>query len=344
MSTSFPEMEDIYPWQKEAWERFEAMRENDRIPHAILLHGPEGIGKSRLALALAWRLLCSGEQRGRACGECHACNLNRAGTHPDLILLRPEGKGGKILIDQVRALIEESATTAHQGQKRIGVFLPAEAMNTNAASALLKILEEPGQSTMFLLLSHNPRRLLATVRSRCQPLALGVPPAEQALPWLKAETGAAAESLLSAAGGRPLAARLLAEEGGAEKYTERADAWLKLLGGQRAAVSLAEEWKKDKPAELLSWSAQWLLDALRWQAGKDPKLLRWPAEQAAYSRAEEWLSSSQLSVLLENSLTAQRRLGIANPNPRLLLEDFLSTCSAVARRGRRAAGNANSSV
>ena len=223
---------DIYPWQEAVWEQFESMRSQDRIPHALLLHGPEGIGKFRLALALAERLLCGGEQSGRACGQCHACNLNRAGTHPDLVLMRSEGKSGRILIDQVRELIDQASATAHQGLRRVALFLPAEAMNANAANALLKILEEPGRSTMFLLVSHNPWGLPATVRSRCQSLPLAVPAAEQALPWLEEEVGGDAAVLLSAAGGRPLAALLLAAEGGAQKHAQRSSAWLELLAGR----------------------------------------------------------------------------------------------------------------
>lgn len=339
-----PPLESIYPWQEDAWERLQAMCEQGRVPHAILFHGPEGIGKSRLALAFACYLLCGDKQGGRACGECHACNLNRAHTHPDLMLLQPEGNSNRILIEQVRTLIEEASVTAHQGVRRIAVFMPAEAMNTHAANALLKILEEPAESTMFLLLSHNPRRLLPTVRSRCQSLALGVPPAEQVLPWLKAQKGAEAQALLSAVGGRPLAARLLAEEGGAEKYANRADAWLRLLEGQQAAVSVAADWSKENLAELLSWMAEWLLDAMRWQASREPGLLRRPGNEDAYKRTGRWLSGERLGFLLEQSLGARRRLDIANPNPRLLLEDFLSTCSAVARRERRIAGNADSPV
>lgn len=199
--------------------------------HALLLHGPRGVGPFELALALGRAWLCEGDaaQRpgGRACGACGACRLMAARTHPDLAVLLPEalqgalgwgdedtadreaGKTGRkpsreIRVEAIRAAIAFAQQTATRGGVKVAVLYPAERVNATAANMLLKTLEEPPGRMRFVLASAAPQRLLPTVRSRCQAIALPAPAPGQAAAWLAAQGIADAGVLLAAAGGQPL--------------------------------------------------------------------------------------------------------------------------------------------
>lgn len=201
--------------------------------HAVLLHGPAGVGQFELAIALASAWLCESSERAAdapACGECASCRLIAARTHPDLCVLLPEalqeplgwrlgdesaeaGEGGKgakpskeIRIDAMRAAIAFTQQTAARGGQKLLVIHPAERMNHVTANTLLKTLEEPPGRMRFVLSSAAPARLLPTVRSRCQGLQLGLPPTQAALAWLESQGLAQPDVMLSAAGGRPQAA------------------------------------------------------------------------------------------------------------------------------------------
>ena len=198
--------------------------------HALLLQGPAGVGQFELAVSLAQSWLCETPlDGGRACEGCPSCLLFKARTHPDYQVLVPEalreslglideaepGKDGKakpsreIKIDAVRAMLGFAQGSSARGWAKVVVVHPAEALNTVAANALLKTLEEPAGKLRFVLTSSAPESLLPTIRSRCQPLNMAMPAHEQALAWLQAEGLPAADAaiLLSAAGGRPQEAR-----------------------------------------------------------------------------------------------------------------------------------------
>jgi DNA polymerase III subunit delta' len=225
---------NIYPWQDELNRRLEGMVE--RLPHAILIHGPKGVGKLAMAEHFAQRLLCESSEPGAApCGRCEGCRWVRAGSHPDLRRLEPEalarrledaeadyevggapGKAGKhsteIKVEQIRDLDGFLNIGSHRAHRRIALIHPAEDMNANAANALLKSLEEPPAGAFFLLVSHRPARLLATIRSRCVALPIGIPDPALAVPWLEAQGVKEARKWLAYASGAPLAALGLAQE------------------------------------------------------------------------------------------------------------------------------------
>ena len=156
----------------------------DRIPNAVLIHGPGGLGKARFGVWLSNLLLCQqASPAGLPCGSCNACRLRIGGNHPDFRLVEPEGddpdvetsksKQGKranksIKIDQIRALESFVYVGSHQAGRRVILLLGAETMNTAAANALLKILEEPPISTYFLIVSSKFQSLLPTLISRCR--------------------------------------------------------------------------------------------------------------------------------------------------------------------------------
>lgn len=228
---------NIYPWQNDSWEQLLALRA--KLPQALLVHGPTGIGKLALAEQFAQLLLCEEVGALRApCGTCDGCRWFLAGTHPDLRRLEPEAlarlrqsahepdedapaasktqkPSTEIKIDQVRSLDGFLSLRSHRGRQRVALVHPAEEMNPNSANALLKGLEEPQGQAHFILVSHQPARLLATIRSRCVALPVALPDLAAAGDWLKARKAPDWEAWLAFAGGAPLRALEYASEAGA---------------------------------------------------------------------------------------------------------------------------------
>lgn len=213
---------NIIELHRDTWERLQAQR--SRLAHALLLAGPEGIGKQDLAEAFIAGLLCERPDADRrACGQCAPCNWLVQGNHPDFRVLRPEAleakeegedekkKGGReITIDQVRALDEFLHVGTHRAGLRVVLIHPAEAMNRNTANALLKTLEEPAEGSLFVLVSHNPARLLPTIRSRCRTMPVATPARAQAEAWMREHGVKNPDRWLARTGGAPLRARQLA--------------------------------------------------------------------------------------------------------------------------------------
>lgn len=208
MSADSPWPRAPLPWQVESWQRLLPLLEADTLPHALLVAGPQYIGKQHYLFALAALLLCEDPSAGTACGNCRCCHLLDAGSHPDALIVTPEEDSRVIKIDQIRQLIDFAVRTPGISSRKLILLGPAEAMNINAANAVLKCLEEPTDSTLILLYSHQPSALPATVRSRCQTLAMAPPASEQSLGWLDQATGSAdlSAQLLQVSNERPLLA------------------------------------------------------------------------------------------------------------------------------------------
>jgi DNA polymerase-3 subunit delta' len=140
------------------------MQDCDRMPHAMLLAGPSGIGKRMVASMLATTLLCSGAKSG-PCGTCQSCQQVNYGTHPDLLVVCPDG--ANIKIEQIRNLQHEVAMTPYVSARRVCIIDGAELMRVEAANSLLKVLEEPVGDVVFILVAANKQMLLQTIISRC---------------------------------------------------------------------------------------------------------------------------------------------------------------------------------
>jgi len=261
----------LLPWHQGCWESLRRARSAGRFPHALLISGPSGIGKRRLVDVLVRSLLCpQRDPEGFACGRCPDCRLLSAGTHPDYIRIGPDldAKSGEIKVDAIRSLVEADTLTAHRGGYKVIVVDPAHRMNASAANSLLKTLEEPARGTLLCLVSEQPGRLPATIRSRCQALVLKVPPEPEAIEWLRPLLGDRdAASLLRLAHGAPLRALELAGE---EIWTlrERTFAGFVAVGlGERDPIAEAAAWNKKEAAILLEWLSDWLGDILRLASG-----------------------------------------------------------------------------
>lgn len=266
----------IYPWQQDIWRQLNAERQ--RLPHALLFQGRKGVGKLDFARALAHGLLCeTPRESGEACGTCSACGWLAQGNHPDFRTLEPEslsedgepaeGKGKKasrqIRIEQVRDLEGLVNLSTHRNGMRVILVHPAEAMNQNAANALLKTLEEPPPRTLFILVSHQPQVLLPTVRSRCRKLAFPIPGNAQALDWMRRQGIADPAPFLAQAGYAPLAAAELVSE---ERREARRGFLIPLSRPQTLdAIGLAEKSEKVDLADALRWLQQWVYDMIAWR-------------------------------------------------------------------------------
>lgn len=155
-------------------QRFTTLMQQNKLPHAWLLHGSRGVGKAMLAQSLADCYLCESlGDDGSACGECHSCHMLKAESHPDFMRLGIlwDEKKKKFLRDisvrQVRDALSFLALSGMQSQRRVVLLDDADAMNNQAANALLKGLEEPSSGSLLLIVCHDLTRLPATIRSRC---------------------------------------------------------------------------------------------------------------------------------------------------------------------------------
>lgn len=353
----------ILPWHQSVWEHLTT--DLGRLPHALLFVGPSGGGKRVLAQALAQLVLCEGGKSDRqACGKCPPCHWLAAGSHPDFRLLVPESEsqeeeseaenrsesspgGGKkrrpskqIVIDQVRALAEFVGIGTHRRGSRVVIVDPVEAMNTHTANALLKLLEEPTPSTLFLMISNAPRRLLPTIRSRCQTITLAKPDSKVARGWLEAqEIGEDVDALLAFAGGMPLAAAELAGRG-AMQYRRQFVA--SLFAAHRAdslqSAAVWEGWVGLKGeggfvpslGTLVTWAQKWVFDLVLFKLSG--RVVFHPDAKDEVSRLSR---GSETSALLScyNELGQLQRVAEQPLNARLFLENMLILCARAVSAG-----------
>jgi DNA polymerase-3 subunit delta' len=336
----------IFEWHSGLWQR--ALESAERMPHALLFSGPAGGGKRIFAEALAARILClQPGPDGHACGVCEDCQWRLAGNHPDLLRIVPEAdqeeradapaekaEGGKaasrqIVIEQIRVLQQALTTGGHRGSRRVAIVDPAEAMNLFTANALLKLLEEPTTNVQFLLISSAPKRLLPTIRSRCQTWAFPRPPAETAARWLAERKVPDAASLLAFSGGMPLAAAELAEGGGAAARRRFVDDVASLPA--KTPLRLAGEWEswlKSKDAlaggfdmpTLVSWMQRWVTDLVSLRLGGPVRFF--PDRQDVLTSLASRLSVDS-ALGCYNEITQSRRVAQHPLNARLFLEDML---------------------
>ena len=283
---------------------FESLLGNDRLKenltrslsrgrggHFYLISGPAGSGKHTLARLLAAALMCTGGDR--PCGSCTACRKVLGGVHPDLITVDdPEKK--TVPVELIRQARTDMYIQPNEGQRKIYLFPRAQDMGIPGQNALLKILEEPPQYGVFLLLTDNPERLLPTVRSRCVELALSpLPedvlrkeltarfPGEQNLDGVISRSGGylgQALELLSGDREPPQETRALVHAIVTKSRLELAEVLVPM-----------EKWKRDRLAELLEeWEALFI-QALACRSG----------EQALSPLARELSAGCRPAQLLE---------------------------------------------
>lgn len=323
-----------YPWQGGDWQRLAAAFQ--RLPNAWLLSGPAGIGKRAFAHDVARALLCEAPQADHhACGRCQACHWFDAGNHPDLRVLTPhgddedsdDGKEAKVAkrklpvikIDGVRNVIEFAHLSAHRGGRRVVIVEPAEALNPAAANALLKVLEEPPEEVVFLLVSDAPQRLLPTIKSRCRQFPLSLPSETQALAWVQQQGVTDAQSELAFHGGMPLFEHDANEAALRKQFVAGLSQCT--MGN---VLQLAEAIDRQKlPLEIpLRWLGKWLHDLAALQLGGVVRY--YPSQRDAMLRLLPRLDIHAL-MNCQQELTALVPFGQHTLVTRLQLEALLMT-------------------
>ncbi len=320
------------PWQQPQWQALTERLQKDQLAHAILLHGEPGNGKEQFALAFAHRLLCSNPMADLACGQCKGCQLNKAGTHPDLQLVQNDGPNKLIKVDQIREVVNFVAKKSQLNGYKVVIVSPADMMNVNASNALLKSLEEPGARTLIFLVCHQVSRMLATIRSRCQLMEFLAPEREMAQDWLAKllGNGDKVRQLLDISGGAPLKAAQLAESEWLQDRAAIAQQWLAVASGRADPIKTASDWVKYPLPDLLSWLMAWQIDLVKILANSEAAVVNQDL-RPAFNSARPFLELNKLFQCYDHLLWLyQVAQSSANPNPQLLLEEMLLKWSQVS--------------
>ena len=238
-------------WLKHLSESWLERARQGRLPHAVLLNGPIGVGKRSAAAWMARQKL--GLEPCGALPEYPPVTPE----HADLQWLTPPEDKQAIGIEQVRELVANLGLTSYEGSGKVAVIDPANALTVNAANSLLKTLEEPPGDTLLILVTDRVGRLPATIFSRCQRLDFAPPPTAEAMAWLdQVHPGAAWADALHVAGGAPLAAITALDE---LETTAAMTRDLNELGqGTGSAIEIAARWAKLDPSFVLNWMAQFV--------------------------------------------------------------------------------------
>jgi len=323
----------IYPWQTTQWANITKQYNDQSLPHAFLFTGLKGIGKLHFANCLVSFLLCERKQDAQACGECKQCKLIQAQTHTDFRLLGPEDGGAVIKVDAIRSLVEFFTLSSLQGGSKITILCPAEALNHNAANALLKTLEEPAGQSIIILISHTAGKLLPTIRSRCQVVEFDTPNQQQAHDWLmvnlREEDGALpseedVSSLLKLASNAPLMAKEYSEINALVENNLMLDEMASLLKNESIATTVSSRWDDDIFSLRLAWTIRWLELILKLKMTGEMESVQGQHGEKMIIYLAEKCSEFQLLALYRESLNQYRLfLGRSNPNKTLGFEYLL---------------------
>jgi DNA polymerase III subunit delta' len=318
------------PWHEVEFGRLLAARSG--LPHALMLHGAQGIGKLAFAHALTQALLCEAPApAGSACGTCAGCGWFTAGTHPDWLALEPENgrddgdaeqggekKGGRqITVDQVRLLTDFINLSSHRGGRKVITVHPAEVLNANAANALLKSLEEPPPDTYFLLVTHRPRFVPPTIKSRCRQLPLPGPAHADAMAWLKSQKVVEPVLALAQSGNAPLLAARVAD---AAWWQQRAILLDAIAKPGFDPLAVAEQVRDIPLPNLVGWLQKWSFDMI---LNKFLGKTRYNPDYADALAAGAKESDARALLQYHRHVVGMQRIVNHPLNPRLAIEDLL---------------------
>lgn len=326
----------LLPWHRDAWTR---LRRQPALPHSILVTGPAGTGLASFAMLMLGARSCANpDPDGLPCGTCKPCEWVAAGHHPDMLRLGrdvelasdaadDEGekaeKGAKkserargIAVGDVRTLIDFMQVAGNGGEGRCAILSPADSMNTAAANALLKILEEPPAGATIVLATAHETRLLPTVRSRCHVVRLPRPSAAESIAWLS-KAGADRSALaLDVSGQAPLAAAALTDE-----YWDARERLLGFLAADSRERRVGiRDLEAVPPAFVQSVLHTWVCDLISSRAARR---VRYHTDRRdALARAA---ASMSLPALLRFEQRLRRSGALADHplNPKLVVADLL---------------------
>ena len=245
----------VYPWLTAQWSTLVRALDKQRLAHAVLLTGRDGLGVDALARALVRRVLCESTPAREENCACRSCRLLEVGNHPDFSFIAPLEDGKEITVDQVRELSDYYTLKPHYGRGKIALLSPADRLNRAAANAILKILEEPPTGGLIILSARRFSAVSMTIRSRSVRISCDQVAARTAQQWLAAQASAADSALVERAlaysGGAPLAALAAIEAESVATADEVVDAAVEILEGRTHALRIAKRYA-ELPVDMLA--------------------------------------------------------------------------------------------
>lgn len=316
----------LLPWHATAIAQLRQAWGANRLPHAILVQGAEGLGTGSFAAWLSAAVLCEksvGETLD-VCGTCASCALIKAGSHPDLYWVAPEEDKTQLSVDQVRAACEKLSKTSFRQGYKVAVVEPAHQMTPGAANSVLKTLEEPSKGSLLILLTSRPSGLLPTVRSRCQKLTIARPSTADAMAWLQQEAGKAiSPALLEFSGGAPLRALEYAD-GRFDALNQHMQKSLRdLLSGDADVTQVAAEWEKDALIDRLVWLDLWLSALARTAIAGTDERVTFPGGPAHLPSPTRPLNISALYSMVDRARALKAQLARTALQRELAVESWL---------------------
>lgn len=339
---------NIHPWNQTLWQQL--TQDPERSAHALLFTSGRGLGKRLLAEHLSDYILCDGNLSHQ--------QLFKAGSHPDFYVLRPENEvenhkaldpdlldlspalsntyaarlipqhAGKpkqaISIDQVRMLTPMLATYPHISKHRVVIVDHAEKMNTNAANALLKSLEEPPANTLFILISDRPDRLPATIRSRCSLVAFTVPDLVSGAAWLSAQAKLAQDDVsayMAMANNHPLQAWYFYKQSFRDATRALLQSVNNLWNKSMPVSQAAKEWQSLGAEVAIDMLQKLSADLLRVKVSGNSAGLFYPIQQSWLSKVGDRMDTIQLFELFDE-LGRMKRLITTTVDQQLVLESI----------------------
>ena len=320
-------MNELYPWLTRLWSEWQANLQTNRFSNAALLVAEQGMGAEQLVDQFSRAVMCQ-NYPAEACGFCHSCQLMNSQSHPDFHVIKPEKEGKTITVEQIRRCNHLAHESSQLSGLRLFVIEPAEAMNESAANALLKTLEEPSKTCLFLLVSHRSSALLPTITSRCQQWHLTAPESPLVAQWLSQQhDGSVPAYAAHINGNAPITTLAFIEQDKMSRYLAleaQLTAWCQHSGD---VVKLAKELATE-PHEQLNWIWYLLSDAQKVHYGLNMGFFT-PGSQALANVVayQQLYSQSQALLVLMEQLRQHSGL-----NAELLILDWLfkfneETCS-----------------
>ena len=304
---------ELYPWHEKIGDQWQTLLKEGRLHHAILLSSPKGSGKRELGARLAKTLLCSqgtssGEVSLSPCGFCHACRLFEAETHPDFHCIKPE-EGKTILgVDLIRKGVQSAWETSILGGARVILIEQADKMNTAAANALLKTLEEPPLQCHFILLADSLSGMLATVLSRCNKWKPSLPDERVVKEWVEAQLMQSVPlQIIRLHRGAPLAAKAFVENNTVVQFDALLKAFSLYLKTKRDLFGLTQQCVNAEK-EGLQWLSYFLIDIMKLQEGT----------QACLVYCDALSTLSNLAKILPKTLVRNQLFSLTKLNAQLI--------------------------
>jgi DNA polymerase-3 subunit delta' len=282
----------VYSWLQASLQQLSQRAMTHSLHHALLLKGAKGIGKTEFAEQLGQFLLCANKGTNAhtagtksdlvPCGHCQSCLLLTAGNHPDLYEIRSDKQIG---VDAIREAIKKLSGSAQLSGAKVLIIHDAHTMTESSANALLKTLEEPTNNTFLLLLSHQSERLLPTILSRCEKVALPSPTLQGCHDWLSEQGYSNVDdAMLRLYSASPLELIEHLKSPPKVSYNEVVENIGYLSVGTLNAAALATKWQ-DEATTIVQWLQVWLVDQLK--TGPHNIDALWEMQKACISANEQ---------------------------------------------------------